>query len=139
VKFANDAWCKLTGVPQGLSGHVPWRVHVHPDDLESADYQWQQLVEGKVQTSFEWRVLHKSQTNPNDEKVTYLRSSAFPELNSDGSMKTVTGVLLDISVHKAHERAVADRLNAALEAKRAQENFMGKLVQPSFFSNPNIS
>lgn len=105
----------------------PWRVHVHPDDLEETDKQWQSLVQGHPQTDFEWRALVSDPTQPDKEPlIRYLRSSCFPELADDGSMKTVTGVLMDISVHKAHETATTERLRDALEAKRAQENFMGK-------------
>lgn len=47
-------------------------------------------------------------------------------MDDSGNFKSVTGVVIDVSIHKTHEREVAERLASALEAKRAQENFMGK-------------
>lgn len=127
VKFSNEAWSRMVGMTDSVGTAKPWRIHIHPDDLEDADTQWQSLVQGNSQVNFEWRVLVPDPEMPEKEpKTRYLRSSCFPELDDNGNMKTVTGVLMDISVHRAHEQATAERLQDALEAKRAQENFMGE-------------
>lgn len=54
-------------------------------------------------------------------------------------MESVTGVLMDVSVHKAHEQAMAEQLTNALEAKRARENFIGKLLAFRLFSRQELT
>lgn len=59
-----------------------------------------------------------------DDEVVYLRASCFPELSLDGTLKSVTGVLMDLSLERSQERAQAERLKDALEARQSQEYFM---------------
>lgn len=122
VRFANEAWYKLAGVNQDFEGTHGWRLNVHPDDLQRVDDQWQHLTDGHNQTNFEWKAIKKRPDQ--DDEIVYLRSSCFPELSADGKMQSVTGVLMDLSLERAQQRAQDKSLKDALEAKRAQEYFM---------------
>lgn len=97
-------------------------MNVHPDDRERVSEQWQLLVNGQTQTNFEWRAVRKLPGK--DDEIIYLRASCFPELSRDGTMKSVTGVLMDLSLERAQQRAQAERLKDALEARQSQEYFM---------------
>lgn len=48
-------------------------------------------------------------------------------MGDDGAMNTITGLVTDVTIHKAYQREQTQKLKNALEAKRAQEYFMGKL------------
>lgn len=63
----------------------------------------------------------------------YLEACAYPEMAEDGTMSCVTGLLTDVSIHKAYQREQAEKLENALEAKRTQENFMGKFISLYYF------
>jgi len=124
-KFCNQAWYQLINLSPDVEGNLSWRNSVHPDDLEALDHQWELLKQGTAQTDFEFRIIRGSGAENNSgQEITYLRSSCYPELDDDGHVKSLTGIIMDISVHKAHELVVAERLASALEAKRSQENFM---------------
>jgi hypothetical protein len=56
----------------------------------------------------------------------YLESCGFPEMAEDGTLQSVSGITTDISIQKAYQREQAEKLKNALEAKRAQEYFMGE-------------
>ena len=122
VEFANQAWYKLSGVDPNSGGTQEWRSHTHPDDIEAVDDQWRQLLAGHAQKDFEWRV--KRSIPDQDDEIVYLRSSCFPERSADGKLKTVTGILIDLSLERAQQHAQEKSLRDALEARRAQEYFM---------------
>lgn len=84
------------------------------------------MKSGEGQRSVEFRVIKNFSRDPGNTSIIYLKATAFPELNEDGKMNSVTGIMTDWSAQKGQELAVAERLADALIAKRAQENFMGQ-------------
>ncbi|KAG8632156.1 hypothetical protein KVT40_001296 [Elsinoe batatas] len=127
ILFANQAWYELFGIPYKSQGDQLWRSYIHPEDLWMVDEKWQMLANHATNhAQFEFRVRRNPTTGSvdNDDDCGYLSSSCFAETDQDGNFKSVTGVIIDNTVHRAHEREVATRLADALEAKRAQENFM---------------
>ncbi|PSK56792.1 Hybrid signal transduction histidine kinase K [Elsinoe australis] len=129
VQYSNKAYRILMGLPESegsLRDHHTgsWKVDVHPDDLEEATEEWARACAGTSKGSFEWRNLRYPLTGDEDKDVIYLRSSTFAELDENGKMKTLTGLLMDRSIEVAHERITNARMEAALEEKRAQEYFM---------------
>jgi hypothetical protein len=90
---------------------------------------WKRVTKDKVATSIEYR-LKKTWTSV--DKSTgqelsgehWLQSTAFPEIDPDGSVSTVQGWVYDISHRKFSERIQAQRLEDALENKRQTENFV---------------
>lgn len=126
IKFGNNAFYSLLGILPSDTSLRPWRRHIHPTDLETVDLHWEQQKGGKGPINTEFRVVQNFSNNAESAAVIYLRSTTFPELAEDGKLKSVTGIMVDDSARKNQELAVANRLADALEAKRAQENFMGK-------------
>ncbi|KAF2150178.1 hypothetical protein K461DRAFT_296555 [Myriangium duriaei CBS 260.36] len=126
VKFANEAWYRLLGITYKQRGQQIWREYVHPDDVGSVDSAWGLLInQGQSHAHFEFRVRRNPVTGSvNEEDCGHVSSTSFAELDQDGNVKAVTGILIDNTIHKAHEREVAERLTSALDAKKAQENFM---------------
>lgn len=99
---------------------------------------WEQMRNGDGQRSVEFRVVKDLSSGDGITNTSYLRATAFPELDEDGRMKSVTGIIMDWSAQKAQELAVVDRLAEALEAKRTQENFMGESLSASISSLAHI-
>ncbi|GAM87604.1 hypothetical protein ANO11243_056310 [Dothideomycetidae sp. 11243] len=128
IKFANEAWYRSFGLPYGAQGSLLWRERIHPDNLAGIDDLWKQVVtHGKDFSHFEYRVRKlPSEIVQGEDDCRHLASTCFAELDQDGNFKSVTGLVVDNTVHRAHEREVAERLASALEAKRTQENFMGR-------------
>jgi len=128
ILFANDVWFDMFCLPRKSNGEQIWRKSAHPEDLHLLDEKWRLLTEhGTSHANFEFRVRKlpdQKWATSGDYRV--LSSSCFAELDQQGSFKSVTGVIIDNTLDRAHEREVAERLASALEAKRAQENFMGK-------------
>lgn len=127
ILFANNVWYDVFSLPRKSQGAQIWRDSIHPEDLWMVDEKWQQLAEhGNSHAQFEFRVTGPRQ-GPIDEKTCkVVSSSCFAEMDPQGNLKSVTGVIIDNTIARAHERGVAERLADALEAKRAQENFMGE-------------
>lgn len=129
VIFHNEAWLKLMAISPENVDRFCWRRNIHPDDITNVDRQWQGMIKGQPRADFELRVVRNDVKPDDSDRMTYIAATCFTQLDAEGRTKSVTGIAMDISVHRAHERVVAERLASALEAKRAQENFMGK---PSF-------
>lgn len=127
VKFANDAWCKIFGFVPGTAVTKAWLPRAHPDDVEELERQWKRCLQGIPGDRITWRVLRPGSTSfDTEDDIIYLEACDFPELAEDGTLQSICGVVMDMSVYKAYEREQAERLKNALEAKRAQEYFMGK-------------
>jgi len=128
ILFANDVWFDMFCLSRKTAGEQKWRESTHPEDIHMVDEKWRLLTDhGISHAQFEFRVkkrLGQDWTTSEDYKI--LSSSCFAEMDQEGNFKSVTGVIIDNTLDRAHEREVAERLTSALEAKRAQENFMGQ-------------
>ncbi|KAF2149058.1 hypothetical protein K461DRAFT_324485 [Myriangium duriaei CBS 260.36] len=126
IKFANETWYRLFSLPSGSRGDQLWRQTLHPDDLHLVDEKWMLLANhGTNHAHFEFRVMKQpNETLVGGSDCRYLSSTCFAEVDENGNLASVTGVIVDETVHKAHEREVGERLAGAIEAKRTQENFM---------------
>ena len=131
ILFANNVWYDMFSLPHKSQGTQIWRDCIHPDDLWMVDEKWQLLADhGINHAQFEFRVTGDPRHGSTNERpVKYINSSCFAEMTPQGNLKSVTGVLMDNTIARDHERGVAERLADALEAKRAQENFMGESLK----------
>ena len=125
LQYGNETFRKMYSLPANIAETKPWRPRIHSEDLDMVDREWHSLISGQPKCDFEHRIVLE---NPSEGRMAgdtlYVRSTAFAEYKEDGSLKAVTGIVVDLSLHKAHERQAENRLAEALEAKRAQENFM---------------
>lgn len=125
--YANDAWHAFLSIEKGSPGEKIWRASIHPEDLPGLDEKWTEVAErGLNHSYFEFRTM-KDPSKPyvNDEDCLFLSSTCFAELDQDGNVQSVIGLITNDTIQKAHARESAERLANALEAKRSQENFMG--------------
>ncbi len=103
---------------EGLLGHPPraylsdpslWYRLVHPDDVERVAEAWRGAREGARLFECEYRMTRT------DGSVVWIRDSAVPVRDEDGSVVFWQGVLYDITAGKRHER----QLEEARERYRA--------------------
>lgn len=115
-------------IKQGETG-VAWYEAMYEEDIEYAKGTVRELYETKNSTAFQYRVKGPSREGEGG-KDRWLEAVSFPELDEEGNVVSVQGWLSDISHRKHAESAMAERLQDAIETKRASERFidMGEQV-----------
>jgi PAS domain S-box-containing protein len=134
--FLNEAYLKLTGMSRDDFRPGMWQQAIVPDDLVKVEERWTQLSSGRSTEPFEFRVKRSSKTSLKKDgseamEFRWLLSNGQPDLNPDGTCRTVMGWLTDISYQKWSEHLQAERLEDALENKRQTEKFIDMVSQAS--------
>jgi len=107
-----------------------WITHVHPDDAPEIAEAWKRVFQGfqQISSEFRWvrpdRELHMTAAAAAEEDVTWCTMAAAPELDDEGTLVRVFGVIADISERKRVETIQRQRLEEANELRRQQENFI---------------
>lgn len=95
----NQALCDMLGYTAQELMAATWTDLIHPDDLETSQAQYQQLVDGAIdELSVERRFIHKSR----DLIDTHMALRAVR--NADSSFAYVVSLIEDISPRKVAER-----------------------------------
>lgn len=130
-KYFNDAYLKLIGLSrqdllEEAEKGFAWRNTVYEPDLDFVLRTWQGLTVAKTPTKFEYRVKHKVSPGRSGDanNFRWLEAISFPELDEDNRVVTIQGWLTDISHRKLTESLMAQRLQDALETKRASTRFI---------------
>ena len=129
VIWANTQWYEMMGHGRLPEDHYPMSfVDVMlEDDRPLLLEQWRKLTIEKIEVSFEIQVKKPWINPPGDNSSTgtsWILEMAFPEMNDDGSVKSIMGCTADVSHFKwAESVQMRSRLDAE-EAKRQQERFM---------------
>lgn len=123
-KYVNDAYLKLIGLnredfEQAATRGLAWRDTIYEEDIHHAQNLWDGLRETKAPTTAEFRVKVPPQKPGQPMGVRTLESISFPEVDENGRVVTVQGWMIDISPRKQLETLMAERLQDALETKRA--------------------
>lgn len=128
--YINDQYFELLGIERyGHDVKEGWTDAIHPDDLELVQRKWKLVTRDKTPVVFSFRVKKPFKFVNEDDGTevvgeTWLESTIFPETAEDGSCTSVFGSLTEISHQKWAENLQKRRLNEAIEAKRASENFI---------------
>jgi signal transduction histidine kinase len=103
-----------------------WITHVHPDDAAEIAEAWKQVFQGFQQITSEFRWVRRDREihTTGEEDVTWCTMAAAPELDDEGNLVRVFGVIADISERKRVETIQRQRLEEANESRRQQENFI---------------
>jgi PAS domain S-box-containing protein len=139
-KYVNDAYLRLIGLDrdtfeQAASRGLAWRDTIYEEDIELTTHIWSRMRDSKTPQTFEYRVKIPSKKPDEMPGIRTLETISFPEIDENGQIVTVQGWLVDISPRKRLETLMAQRLEDALETRRASENFidMGRLAR-SFYT-----
>ncbi|KAH0154604.1 histidine kinase, partial [Aureobasidium melanogenum] len=127
--FVNDAYLELHGVTRtqfykSADGDLGWNPTVHDEDLGLVESMWLNTINGTAPVQAEVRL--KAPGFP--EGVRWVESMSFAERDDQtGAITSVQGWLLDVSPRKLNERLISEKLQDALENKRATETFLDML------------
>lgn len=125
--YLNDQFLELLGekreeyFEKAKTGFA-WRDCIHPDDEEFAKSAWVAAVESHHVITIEFRV--KAGTKSSPTRARWLEGVVSPQRDSNGNLETIQGYLTDISARKLTEALTHERMNTAIETKRASENFI---------------
>ncbi|THY87032.1 hypothetical protein D6C93_07692 [Aureobasidium pullulans] len=134
--YCNDEYLNLVGVPREYDwkklwdSSATWRSQVHPEDIEKINIAWRELLEKKKTSAVveyrvlrPWRSIDKA-TGSELTGETWLMNNAVTELDDDGNVVYIHAWLHETSVRHYTETLLSNRLQEALETKRASENFI---------------
>ncbi|THY90277.1 hypothetical protein D6C93_06624 [Aureobasidium pullulans] len=128
-KYVNDAYLRLIGLErevfeQAASRGLAWQDTIYEEDIDLATDIWARIRDSKTPFTSEYRVK-VAPTKPGEKPgVRALETISFPEVDESGRVVTVQGWLIDVSPRKRLETLMAQRLEDALETRRASENFI---------------
>ncbi|KAI5199792.1 hypothetical protein E4T39_06034 [Aureobasidium subglaciale] len=128
--FVNDAYLALHGVSRAqfykhADEGLGWNPTIYRDDLELVTSMWLATIGGRKPVQAELRV--KAPTASSPDAVRWVESMSYAERDEAGNVTSVQGWLLDVSPRKMNERLVNEKLEDALETKRATETFLDML------------
>jgi len=128
-KYVNDAYLRLIGLDrdsfeQAASRGLAWRDTIYEEDIELTTHIWSRIRDSKIPQTFEYRVNIPPNKPGEKRGIRTLETISFPEIDENGRIVTVQGWLIDISPRKRLETLMAQRLEDALETRRASENFI---------------
>jgi PAS domain-containing protein len=134
--YCNDQYLALVGIPREFDWNdlwdtdAAWRDQIHPDDVEGIDTAWQSLLKKtKKFATVEYRIKrpwssYDKATGSELTGETWLMNHAVSELDENGNVLYIHAWLHDTSFRHYTESLLSNRLQEALETKRASENFM---------------
>ncbi|KAH0359859.1 histidine kinase, partial [Aureobasidium melanogenum] len=128
--FVNDAYLDLHGVSRAqfyrsANSDLGWNPTVHEPDLGQVEKMWLDTINGTAPVQEEVRLKAPGRGFPGD--IRWVESMSFAERDNNGAILNVQGWLLDFSPRKLNERLIGEKLQDALENKRATETFLDML------------
>jgi signal transduction histidine kinase len=134
--YCNDEYLDLIGVAREYEwrklwdSEANWLQKVHPDDLQGISDAWKSLLtKENASVTVEYRVKRpwRSVDEASGSELTgetWLCNNAVAELDENGDVVCVHAWLHDTSFRHYTETLLSNRLQEALETKRASENFI---------------
>ncbi|KAI4795858.1 hypothetical protein E4T45_12105, partial [Aureobasidium sp. EXF-8846] len=134
--YCNDEYLDLIGVAREYEwrklwdSEANWLQQVHPDDLQGISDAWKSLLtKENASVTVEYRVKRpwRSVDKASGSELTgetWLCNNAVAELDENGDVVCIHAWLHDTSFRHYTETLLSNRLQEALETKRASENFI---------------
>ncbi|MBD8687233.1 MULTISPECIES: diguanylate cyclase domain-containing protein [unclassified Rhizobium] len=113
---ANDAFSRLVGISQAALHRMPFADFTHPDDLEADMILFRQVLAGKR----DGYTIEKRYVRP-DGRIVEVVIHIAAMRDTSGKVIRFLSQIEDITVHKEHERQLAEKaaqLELAMEAVR---------------------
>ncbi|OTA32402.1 hypothetical protein BTJ68_08079 [Hortaea werneckii EXF-2000] len=111
LTFANDTWYEISRVPRdraekavGKNGEAAWMEEVLPADRELVKQLWSDLVVRTKPISNEFRFKAQWEDRNGERGNTWVLFSAYPEKYDDGKLKSIFGVMTNISTTEMGRR-----------------------------------
>ncbi|KAH0264502.1 histidine kinase, partial [Aureobasidium melanogenum] len=128
--FVNDAYLELHGVSRAqfyksADGDLGWNPTIYDEDLPLVENMWLSTIHGTAPVQAQVRLKAPGKGLPNN--VRWVESMSFAERDQEGNITSIQGWLLDVSPRKMNEQLISEKLQDALENKRATETFLDML------------
>ncbi|KAG9863583.1 histidine kinase, partial [Aureobasidium melanogenum] len=132
--YLNDAYFEILGFTreefeEAQQRGLGWGDRIHEDDQPKVGEAWMALAERGTPLNLEYRI--KKPWKYIDEATglemsgeTWLQGTAIAEIGIDGSVVAIQGFVTEISLKKASERLLSEKLEDALEHKRQANRFI---------------
>jgi PAS domain S-box-containing protein len=132
--YLNEAYFDILGFTreefdERQRSGVGWGDRIHDDDQAKVGEAWLALAQNGTPLNLEYRI--KKPWKYIDEASglemvgeTWLQGTAIAEIGIDGSVVAIQGFVTEISLKKASERLLSERLEDALEHKRQADRFI---------------
>ncbi|KEQ68735.1 hypothetical protein M436DRAFT_57694, partial [Aureobasidium namibiae CBS 147.97] len=135
--FHNKAYLEITGITEEgiesqtdpLRSGLGWADRIHDDDQARVGEAWLALAQYGTPLNLEYRIKKPWKYIDDASGLdmtgeTWLQGTAIAEIGIDGSVVAVQGFVTEISLKKASERLLSERLEDALEHKRQADRFI---------------
>ncbi|CAD0110911.1 unnamed protein product [Aureobasidium uvarum] len=132
--YLNEAYFRILGFTReefedAQRRGLGWGDRIHDDDQAKVGEAWLALAQQGIPLNLEYRI--KKDWKYMDEASglemtgeTWLQGTAIAEIGIDGSVVAIQGFVTEISMKKASERLLSERLEDALEHKRQADRFI---------------
>lgn len=130
VVYCNDKWYEMTGHTKSLDGKMSWKTTLDEANKHVSSKEWETLLRDKIPVTYEtklkipWKPPIQINEIDDDKEPTWILTSAYPELDSEGRVTSIVGFVTAISQQKWAEKVQQRKVDSVLEAKRQQENFI---------------
>ena len=125
MTYCNRAWFDISGhrVVEDYKD-ICWQDALTDEGNATSAVQFDLMVNHKQATTFQFQVQRTWSNEQGGEGEAWCLTSAYPEIDEDGTVIGVAGSLTDISELKWAESVQRQRIEEAIEAKRQQDNFI---------------
>ncbi len=102
--YSSEEYIRISGFDpqQGLTAKDQPLQQIHPDDVDKFWQAFQKLIDEKVDSEDEYRIVLP------DGTVKYVHAICHPVLNADGELVEIVGTTIDITERKRAEEELRD-------------------------------
>jgi len=102
--YSSEEYIRISGFDpqQGLPAQDQPLQQIHPDDVDKFWQAYQKLIDEKVDSEGEYRIVLP------DATVKYIHAICHPVLNAKGELSEVVGTTMDITERKRTEEALRE-------------------------------
>ena len=131
ILYANDSYFDLFNTPRCDNIKSVLTNAIFPEDLGLCRSSLAALASGK---GGNWSARLNAPARAPHTGQRWIESVGVPELNSKGKVTIITGWMIDITDRKSLEMLLAQRLEDAVEVKKAAERFTDTLSHGKYFA-----
>lgn len=124
ITYRNEKWYEIMKAANDQDAPYQWMEAIQDEDKERVEHLWSDLVENGTPMSTEVRFKSTWIDQNGNKADTWVLASAYPDKDEDGNVREIYGSITDISQQKWAELYEKRRMEAAVEMKRQQENFI---------------
>lgn len=119
--YANLQWALISGRSREKTLGFGWMEAIEPEDRQRILKDWQRASSARRPWAYEYRILKP------DGKRIWVRALTTPTAFQDGTPTRFVGTIEDITTRKRIEETLRQAKEAAEDANRAKNEFLGNM------------